>query len=65
MLSLLLALAQPAMADAPDNWKFSLDGYYRVRGFVFPGLFPGQVKPGTYMTHKIRLQPGTDVSDTP
>jgi hypothetical protein len=63
MLSLLLALAQPAMADAPDNWKFSLDGYYRVRGFVFPDMFPGQVKAGTYMTHRIRLQPGLNFQD--
>ena len=55
MLALLTVLA--ASADAPDNWKFSLDGYYRMRGYVFADMFPGQVKPGSYMTHRIRLQP--------
>lgn len=56
MLSLLLA-AGLAHADAPDNWKFSLDGYYRVRGYAFYDLYEGQAAPGTYMTHRIRLQP--------
>ncbi len=52
-----------AHADAPDNWKFSLDGYYRTRGYVFAGLFEGQTKPGTYMTHKLRLQPQLNFED--
>lgn len=55
MLALLTALS--AQADAPDNWKFSLDGYYRMRGYVFTDLFPGQAAAGTYMTHRLRLQP--------
>ena len=40
MFALLLGLTLPAFADAPDkdNWKFSLDGYYRVRGYSFSGL---------------------------
>ena len=60
MVGLLLGiglLSGTARADAPDNWKFSLDGYYRTRGYVFAGLYEGQTKPGTFLTHKLRLQP--------
>lgn len=53
----LLALAQVALADAPDNWDFSLDGFYRTRGFVFPHLYEGQAAPGTYLQSRLRLQP--------
>lgn len=62
-MSFLLALCLPAWAEAPDNWKFSLDGYYRVRGYMFDDLFAGQAKPGTYMTHRIRMQPGLNFED--
>lgn len=55
--ALWLALASSALADAPDNWKFSLDGYYRVRGHAFWDLFEGQATAGTFMTHRLRLQP--------
>ncbi len=58
-----LVLGGLAHADAPDNWKFKLDGYYRVRANVFSDMFPGQTQPGTYMTHKIRLQPELNFED--
>ena len=61
LLALLASTA--AFADAPDNWKFSLDGYYRVRGYAFYNLFEGQAAPGTYMTHRIRMQPGLNFED--
>jgi hypothetical protein len=61
--ALLLGLASPALADAPDNWKFKLDGYYRVRANVFGDLYQGQEKAGTFMTHRIRLQPELNFED--
>ena len=61
--ALWLALAGAAHADAPDNWKFSLDGYYRVRAYDFIDLFEGQAAGGTYLTHKIRLQPQLNLED--
>ena len=63
MIALLAAWAAPAWADAPDNWKFSLDGYYRTRGYVFGDLYQGQEKPGTYMAQRLRLQPGLNFED--
>lgn len=63
-LALLLGLwSGSAQAEAPDNWKFSLDGYYRTRGYVFAGLYEGQTKPGTFMTHRLRLQPQLNFED--
>jgi len=56
----LLALALPALADAPDNYKLKLDGYYRMRGHTFGDLFEGQAAPGSYMQHRLRLQPELD-----
>lgn len=61
--ALLLAASGPALAQqqgAPDNWKFNLDGYYRVRAHAFGDLFQGQEEVGTYMTHRVRLQPELD-----
>jgi len=66
MVGLLLGiglLTGTAQADAPDNWKFSLDGYYRTRGYVFAGLYEGQTKPGTFLAHKLRLQPQLNFED--
>lgn len=59
----LALLAGEARADAPDNWKLSLDGYYRVRGHAFGDLYEGQAAAGTYMTHRIRLQPQLNYED--
>lgn len=56
-------IAASAHADAPDNWKFSLDGYYRVRGHAFWDLYEGQADAGTYMTHRVRLQPQLNFED--
>ncbi|MBM4393251.1 MAG: hypothetical protein FJ090_19165 [Deltaproteobacteria bacterium] len=62
--ALLLALvASEARADAPDNWKFSLDGFYRLRAYDFIDLYEGQAAGGTYLTHKVRLQPQLNYED--
>lgn len=62
--ALLLGLSTSAHAQgAPDNWKFSLDGYYRVRANVFGDLYQGQEKAGTYMQHRVRLQPELNFED--
>jgi hypothetical protein len=58
-----LLVSPVARADAPDNWKFSLDGYYRTRGYVFGDLYEGQAKPGTYMQQRLRLQPTLNFED--
>jgi hypothetical protein len=63
LLALVLAATGVAHADAPDNWKFKLDGYYRTRGYVFGGLYDGQEKPGTYMQQRLRLQPELNFED--
>lgn len=63
LLGALALAAAPAHADAPDNWKFSLDGYYRVRGHAFWDLYEGQAAAGTYLTHRIRLQPTLNFED--
>ena len=59
----LALAAAPAHADTPDNWKFTLDGYYRVRGHAFWDLYEGQAAAGTYLTHRIRLQPQLNFED--
>jgi hypothetical protein len=62
--ALLLGLSAPALAQsAPDNWQFKLDGYYRVRANAFGDLYQGQETAGTYMTHRVRLQPELDQRD--
>lgn len=63
--SLLLGLASPALAQqaVPDNWAFKLDGYYRVRAHAFGDLYQGQEDAGTYMTHRVRLQPELNFED--
>lgn len=58
-----LLLVGSAHADAPDNWKFTLDGYYRTRGYIFGGMYEGQAKPGTLMMSRLRLQPQLNFED--
>lgn len=58
-----LSLVGAALADAPDNWKFTLDGYYRTRAHVFPGLYEGQAAPGNYLTSRLRLSPQLNFED--
>ena len=58
LLPLLLAAAPRARA-AEDDYDFSLEGFYRVRGSHFQDLYTGQPD-GRYMTQKLRLQPQLD-----
>ncbi len=63
MIALVVGLLPLALADAPDNWTFSLDGYYRTRGYVYGDLFEEQEKPGTFMLQRLRLQPQLNFQD--
>lgn len=64
MIALLAALAAPAFAQgAPDNWDFTLDGYFRTRGYIYSGFFPGQARPGTLMVSRARIQPGLNFEE--
>ena len=63
LLLTLVQLLSAAHADTPDNWKLSLDGYYRTRGYVFGGLYDGQAAPGNYLTSRLRLQPQLNFED--
>ena len=57
MITLLtLGLLSTSQA-AEDNWDFSLEGYYRFRGYSFHNLYNEQEEPGRYMTQRLRLQP--------
>lgn len=67
----LLLLAAPAHA-APDDWKFSLEGYYRVRAQLMAGglfgqqdvrFFEGQDEDARMMVQRLRLQPQLDFED--
>jgi len=61
-LSLLLPLlASPALA-AEDDYEFSLEGFYRVRGHAFNNLYTDAPN-GRYLTHKLRLQPEIDFEE--
>lgn len=62
-LASLALLPSIARADAPDNWKLSLDGYYRTRGYIYSGLYDGQAAPGTLMTQRLRMQPTFNFED--
>jgi len=65
MLALAAALAgglaQPAYA-LDDDFDLDLEGYYRVRGYRFNPLEDGlkDQGAGTYMTHRLRIQPVID-----
>jgi hypothetical protein len=57
----LTLLCGPGRAES--DLTFDLDGYYRVRGHVFPNLFEAQEGGGTYMLHRLKLQPSASFRD--
>lgn len=68
MLPLLIGLASAVEVEASDNVTFDLEGYYRVRGHHFNGLYNPDFwanEPGTgrYMSHRMRIQPSMDFDD--
>jgi hypothetical protein len=63
MFSLLIALLAPAAEAAEDNWKISLEGYYRTRGYIFSEMGAEQDGMGNFMAHRLRLQPEINFQD--
>jgi hypothetical protein len=60
LLSLsLLSISQAA----EDDWEFSLEGYYRFRGYAFHNLYTDQEGPGRYMNQRLRIQPMINFED--
>jgi hypothetical protein len=68
MLPLLMSLASAVEVEASDNVTLDIQGYYRMRGHHFNGMYNPEFwanEPGTgrYMTHKMRIQPSADFGD--
>jgi len=59
---LLLGLSTSALA-VEDNWDFELEGYYRVRGYRFSPLDTEMKEGGSFMTHRLRIQPQLNFED--
>lgn len=55
ILSALLVL--PLLARADSELDFDLKGYYRTRGYTFPGLYEKQEGVGAIMMHRLKMQP--------
>jgi len=58
----LFGLLSTAFA-ADDDFEFSLEGYYRVRGYSFLDLYADQEGPGSFVAQRLRLQPQLDYKD--
>jgi hypothetical protein len=68
LLPLLVGASTPALADeVPDNYEFSLEGFYRVRYHAFGDLYAdtdeAEIPNARYMTHKLRFQPQLNFQD--
>ena len=68
MLSMVAMLAGGLATSAhaaDDDWDFSLEGYYRVRGYRFNALEDPLKKDGagSFMTHRLRIQPEINFED--
>lgn len=57
-----MALATSGAFAAEDDFEFELDGYYRVRGYTFGGLYD-QKSPARFMSQRLRVQPGINFED--
>ena len=58
----LFGLFSSAFA-AEDDFEFSLEGYYRARGYTFFDLYANQEGPGSFVAQRLRLQPQLDYKD--
>ena len=63
MFPLLLSLLCAPSYALEDDFDFELEGYYRMRGHSFRNLYKDQDEPGTYMTHRLRLEPVINFQD--
>lgn len=63
MIALLSLSLLSVSHAAEDDWDFTLEGYYRYRGYAFHNLYAGQEEPGRYMTQRLRLQPQINFED--
>lgn len=68
----LVLLGATTAQAAEDNWKFELEGYYRVRAQMMAGglfgqedvrFFEGQDEDARMMVQRLRLQPGLNFQD--
>jgi len=58
----LFGLLSSAFA-AEDDFEYSLEGYYRARGYSFLNLYADQEGPGSFVAQRLRLQPQLDYKD--
>ena len=62
LLFTALLCASPTVA-AQDDFSVDLEGYYRTRGYSFPGLFAEQDAPAKFAAHRLRLRPVLNFED--
>jgi len=58
-----VAWAQDGEAPKQSDITFSIEGFYRARGYVFGGLFDGVDGPAKYVDHRMRLTPTAAYKD--
>lgn len=64
VFSALLAGSLVTQAQAADDdWKFELEGYYRIRGYRFSPLDADMKEGGSMMTQRLRIQPQLNFED--
>jgi len=63
LMCLLSGLYAGSAAAAEDDYKFELEGYFRMRGYQFTGMFAEQEKMGNFMSMRARLQPQLNFQD--
>lgn len=63
MIALLSLSLLSVSHAAEDDWDFTLEGYYRFRGYSFHNLYADQEEPGRYMTQRLRIQPMINFED--
>ena len=60
MFASIVALFAPHAIAAEDDWALKLEGYYRVRGAMYPGLYADLEGTPALMRQRLRLQPEVD-----